>query len=294
MKTIIKNMKTSVFFCAFLLLISISANGTSRSSSENQTAAAIIELILKQTETPKLQATVDVIKEGNPETPVTGIITTMFATMDVLKEAVAKKCNLIIVHEPLYYTAVDNKEPFKNDPVFLEKQKFIIDNKLVVWRFHDYIHRMNPDGIRMGMLAKLGWEKYQVNGLLNRFIIPETNLENLLRELKQIFPEHAFHVIGKPSMTVSKVAFVGGAPGSARHISALQDNDVVIAGEEAQWETYEYARDAVLQGRNKAVVFIGHINSEEAGMDYCATWLKSFIHNQPIYFVNCGSSFWTY
>ena len=287
-------MKASVFIYVFLFIILLSAHGTGQNSSEDPTAAAVIELIIQKTEASAIQNTVDVIKEGDPQTPVTGIVTTMFATMDVLKEAVAKKCNLIIAHEPLYYTHQDSKEQFANDPVFLEKQKFILDNKLVVWRFHDYIHRMNPDGISTGMLAKLGWERYQDNGSLNKFEMPETKLENLLQELKQKFPEHAFQVIGKPSMTVSKIAFAAGAPGSARHISALQENDVLIAGEVSQWETYEYVRDAVLQGRNKAVIFIGHINSEEAGMDYCATWLKSFIDNLPIYFVSSGSSFWTF
>ena len=287
-------MKTSISIFVVLLLFSLPACGASRSSSGYPKAAAVIELIVKKTEAPTFQNTVDVIKEGDPETPVTGIITTMFATMDVLKEAVAKKCNLIITHEPLYYNHLDNKEPFKNDPVFLEKQKFIIDNKLVIWRFHDYIHSMKPDGIAMGMLSKLGWENYKVNGLLDRFKIPETKLENLLQKLKLKFPECAFHVVGKPSMTVSKVAFAAGAPGSAMHINALKDNDVVIAGEVPQWETYEYARDAVQQGKNKAVIFIGHINSEEAGMEYCATWLKTFINDLPVYFVSSGSSYWTY
>ena len=283
-------MKTSVFIFASLFSISFSALG----ASEYPMAAEVIELIIQKTEAPPIQNTVDLIKEGDPETPVTGIITTMFATMDVLKEAVAKKCNLIIAHEPLYYNHLDTKEQFINDPVFLEKQKFIIDNKLVVWRFHDYIHRMNPDGIGMGMIAKLGWGNYKVNDLINKFVIPETNLENLLHELKLKFPEHAFHVVGKPSMIVSKVGFAAGSSGSARHISALNENDVVIVGESSQWETYEYARDAVQQGRNKAVIFIGHTNSEEAGMEYCATWLKSFIKDLPIYFVRSGSSFWTY
>jgi hypothetical protein len=69
---------------------------------------------------------------------------------------------------------------------------------------------------------------------------------------------------------------------------------VVIAGESPQWETYEYARDAVSQGKNKAVIFIGHINSEQAGMDYCATWLKGFIKDMPVKYVECGTAYWTY
>ena len=81
----------------------------------------------------------------------------MFATMDVLRKAVKKNCNFIIVHEPLYYNHLDNTEQFQNDSVYLEKKKFIDDHKLVVWRFHDYIHHIQPDGILSGMVEKLGW-----------------------------------------------------------------------------------------------------------------------------------------
>ena len=67
------------------------------------TAGQLIETIIKNTGATPVPNTVDIIKEGNPETPVTGIVTCMFATMDVLKKAVERNCNLIIVHEPLYY-----------------------------------------------------------------------------------------------------------------------------------------------------------------------------------------------
>lgn len=289
-------MKASTFIRAFLLFILLSATATGKCISEYPTASSVIELIIKQTGVSTLENTVDVIKEGDPSTPVTGIITTMFATMDVLKEAVAKKCNLIIAHEPLYYSHLDDTNQLADNEVFLEKQKYIKEHKLVVWRFHDYIHRMKPDGIGTGMANKLGWKEYMVNGSLNRFKIPNTTLENLLGDLKNKFPKHAFNVVGNRSMTVSGIAFDAGAPGSARHIKDLSDKDVdvLIAGESPQWETYEYARDAIMQGKNKAVIFIGHINSEEAGMEYCATWLKSFITNVPVYFFSGGASFWTY
>jgi len=259
-------------------------------------AGQVISSIIKNTGCSVIPNTVDVIKDGDPQTPVTGIVTCMFATMDVLKQAVAKKCNLIIVHEPLYYNHLDETEKFKTDPVFLEKKRFITDNKLVIWRFHDYIHSMRPDGIETGMVKKLGWENLLVKGTTNQFILPETTLSELLKNLKQVFPKNAFYVIGKPEMKLSKVRFAAGAPGSATHIRLLEDKntDVVLAGEAQQWETYEYMRDAVDQGRNKAIIFLGHINSEEAGMDYCSTWLNSFIKDVPVYFVESGSSFWSY
>lgn len=259
-------------------------------------AGQIIETIIKKTGSPQIPNTVDVIKEGNPETPVTGIVTTMFATMEVLKKAVAEKCNLIIVHEPLYYNHLDQTSQFQNDPVYLEKSRYIKENKLIIWRFHDYIHSMKPDGIMSGMVKKLQWEKYTVNGNLSQYLIPETTLEGLLKYLKQIFPANSFYVVGNREMKLSRVRFAAGAPGSSSHIRLLQDKnvDVVLAGESPQWETYEYMRDAVSQGKPKAIIFLGHVSSEEAGMDYCATWVKTFIKDVLVMYVESGPAYWSY
>jgi len=265
-------------------------------SGPGLTASAVIGKIIEKTGAPLIPNTVDVIKEGNPETTVTGIVTTMFATMPVMKKAVEMNCNLVIVHEPLYYNHTDQTSQFANDPVFLEKQKFIRDHKLVIWRFHDYIHSIRPDGILTGMVSKLGWKSYLWNDRLDEYSLPETTLENLLKDLKKTFPENAFYVIGDPKMKFTKVRLAPGAPGSSYHMRILgqTDTEVLIAGEVPQWETYEYMRDAVDQGRKKAVVFIGHINSEEAGMEYCAEWLKSFINGIPVSFVRSGPSYWSY
>jgi putative NIF3 family GTP cyclohydrolase 1 type 2 len=290
-------MKTSfAVLLLFTSILSVTVTGQSSQKGSVRSAASIIETIIKQTGSSLIPNTVDIIKEGDPETPVTGITTCMFATMDVLKQAVDKNCNLIIAHEPLYYNHLDETKMFQNDSVFLEKKRFINDNKLVIWRFHDYIHRMRPDGIETGMVAKLGWKEYTVNGATNQFVLPETTLKELLISLKRIFPKNAFYVIGNPEMKISSIRLAAGAPGSATHIRFLEDRnvDVVLAGEAQQWETYEYMRDAVAQGRNKAIIFLGHIASEEAGMDYCASWLKSFIKDIPVYFIECGPSYWSY
>jgi len=286
----------SILPAMFITLISGSLAGQNSGGGTTSPASKIIETIIKKTGSTAIPGTVDVIKEGSPDTPVKGIVTSMFATMEVLKEAVSKNCNLIIVHEPLYYNHRDETSQFKNDPVFLEKQRYIRDHKLVIWRFHDYIHSMKPDGVELGMLAKLGWKNYTVNGTLDQFRLPETTLKELVKSLKQTFPRFTFYVIGDPEMKLTNVRLSPGAPGSSNHIELLEkdDVDVLLAGESPQWETYEYARDAVGQGRKKAVIFLGHIASEEAGMDYCAEWLKGFIKDVPVYFIESGPSYWAY
>ncbi len=280
----------------FLGVISGPAGGQNAKTGENTTASAIIESIIAKTGSRIIPNTVDVIKTGDPQTKVTGIVTTMFATMDVLKKAVEMNCNLIIPHEPLFYNHLDETVSLQDDPVYLEKKKFIDDHKLVIWRFHDYIHRMQPDGILSGMANRLGWKNYTVNGRLDDYSVPETTIEGLLGYLKKIFPENAFYVVGKPDLKVSRIRFLCGSPGSSAHLRALADNsvDAVIAGEVPQWETYEYVRDAVQQGRPKAIVFIGHVYSEESGMDFCADWLRGFIKEIPVSFVASGPSYWSY
>jgi putative NIF3 family GTP cyclohydrolase 1 type 2 len=291
-------MKTriSVLIISIILLNTLQVGGQNNGSASSATAKEIIEKIINNTGASRIPNTVDVIKEGDPQTVITGIVTTMFATMDVLKKAVEKNCNLIIVHEPLYYNHTDATTQFENDPVFIEKRDFIRKNKLVIWRFHDYIHRMKPDGIEAGMVAKLGWKDFVMKGSTNMFVLPETDLKNLLKSLKQVFPKNAFYVVGNPDMKFTHVALAAGAPGSQSHIRILRsdETEVVLAGESPQWETYEYMRDAVSQGRKKAIVFLGHVSSEEAGMDYCAEWLRGFIKDIPVSFVESGPAYWSY
>lgn len=265
-------------------------------SITGKSAQQLIESIIEKTGAEKVVNTVDTIKEGKADAEIKGIVTCMFATMDVLRKAVEKNCNLIITHEPLYYNHFDSAEQFENDAVFLEKQKFIKDNNLIIWRFHDYIHRIKPDGIITGMVEKLKWADNQLKDNPYKFSFAQITLAGLLKDMKETFPENGFHVVGDSTMQLSNVVMVPGASGTMAQIGQLRlpDVDVVIAGEVPQWETYEYVRDAISQGRKKAIVFIGHINSEESGMKFCADWLGEFVTDIPIHFVECGSSHWTY
>jgi putative NIF3 family GTP cyclohydrolase 1 type 2 len=96
-------------------------------------------------------------------------------------------------------------------------------------------------------------------------------------------------------MKLSMVGMVLGAGGSAAQIRMLQRDDVevLLAGETHEWETVEYVRDAVTAGKAKALILLGHANSEEAGMENCADWLKGFITEVPVQFIPAGDPFWS-
>jgi len=288
------------FKAAKLVLIALILPGSLFGQQANQqrlSANNIIDLIKKNVTCPWSAQTVDTFKSGNPDDAVTGVAVCMFANMKVLQQAVAEKRNLIIAHEPTFYSHLDETKALENDPVFQDKMKYIKENKLIIWRFHDHIHRTKPDGIYMGMIEKLGWRKNQSDSSMIRFKFEKQKLSDFISGLKRTFPGSAFRVIGNPDMIVTNVALSVGAPGTDAHRKLLEDKkiDLLVAGEAPEWETYQYAYDAQLQGKNKAVIFLGHAVSEAYGMNYCACWLKGFLPEDiNIKFIENGSSYTTY
>ena len=250
------------------------------------TARGVISFIQEHTGASLPANTVDTFKAGNPDQPVTGIAVTMMATLDVLQRAAAAGDNLIISHEPTFYNHLDKTE---DTAVLRAKQAFIDEHKLIVWRFHDGWHLRKPDGILTGMTKQLGWPNQQV------FTMPETSLNDLAATLKSKLEIHVLRVVGDPKLKVTKIAMLPGAAGSPRQIQLLErpDVEVLVIGETPEWETVEYVADAVSEGKRKALIILGHIPSEQAGMKECAEWLRTFLPNTKVDFVAAKEPFWT-
>ena len=125
------------------------------------------------------------------------------------------------------------------------------------------------------------------------FEFQQTRLADFTEEIKNKLGLKNVRIIGNPEMKFTKVGLAVGAPGGSNHIRMLQNPEVevLVAGEAPEWETYLYANDAVAQGKNKAVIFLGHIKSEEAGMEYCAEWLKVFIDDVTVLFIENKANF---
>lgn len=264
--------------------------------NKKPTAREIVAAIQAHVGIPWMEKTVDTFKAGNPDTPVTGIAVTMMATMDVLQRAAANGQNLVITHEPTFYNHLDVPEGMEeSDPIWKEKREFIEKHGIVVWRFHDHWHRRKPDGILAGMVHAMGWEKYEQEENPYLFTMPERTLEALAADVAKRLDSAVVRVVGEPGMKVTRIAFSPGSAGFVRETHALEMEkvEVLLVGETREWETVEYAADAVSEGRKKALIVIGHVPSEQAGMEECARWLKTFVKDVPIEFVPTKQPFWT-
>ncbi len=271
-----------------LLLLLVTGLGKSTAQTVNE----VISKIKKEVKVEWAAQTVDQVKAGDPQIKVTGIATTFMATMEVLKKAHARGLNFVITHEPTFYSHSDDLTLHAGDPVQEEKLKYIKENGMVVWRFHDHIHRTNPDQIYEGVVSKFEWEEFD-NG--NRtFTIPEMTLSDIVDYIEDKFKAKTVRVVGDPDARFTKVGMVLGAAGSGAHFSMLDNPDceLLIVGESNEWETVPYVQDAVELGYNKALIVMGHADSEEAGMEYCASWLKGFYPELKIEFIESKNPYW--
>ena len=264
-------------------------------AQQSLTARDVVQRIRQNIGVPWTEPTVDTFKDGDPDTPVTGVAVTTMATFDVLRRAAAHGANLVITHEPTFYDHFDKLDVLEaeNDAVTAAKRAFIREHHIVVVRMHDHWHRRSPEPMATGLSRKLGWDRYR--SLESEFVyrLPESTLAELAATIRRRLPAPTLRVVGDPSLHVSKIVLVPGAAGFDRHRQALrQDVEVLVIGEAREWETVEYVADAITAGQKKALIILGHIPSEQDGMEEFARWLGTFVKDVPVVFVPTADPFW--
>ena len=256
------------------------------------TVGEVMDLFIKQVPGAPFPNTVDTLKAGNRDTAVTGIVTTMFATIDVINKAIAVNANFIIAHEPTFYNHADEADWLKGDSVYQYKKDLLDKHNIAVWRNHDYIHSLAADGVREGVLAQLDWKRFDTGKGENLIFAHPVNLQSLVQYLKGKLSIPMVRYIGNASQMCQKVLLMPGASGGRSHITAISKNkpDVLICGEVQEWETAEYVRDALAAGEQLALIVLGHIASEEPGSEWMATWLKKNVPGIQVTHIPSGNS----
>ncbi|GAB3542825.1 Nif3-like dinuclear metal center hexameric protein [Spirosoma fluminis] len=256
------------------------------------TAGQIIDRIKANVGVPWREQTVDKLIAGNTDIPVKGIACTMMATLDALQRAAAKGLNMVITHEPTFYSHQDRIEPIQDDALYQRKQDFIQQQGMAVFHFHDHWHAHKPDGIATGMIRELGWEKNNDPENLRLFTFPETTLARFAQGMASKLNIRTMRVIGDPQLPVRRVMASWGNVSLMPGVPFLAQADVLVVGETHEWELVEYVQDAITSGQKKALIIMGHLLSEQAGMKYCTEWLKGFIPEVPVEFIAANEPYW--
>ena len=267
---------------------------SSFAQTKTWTVGEIMDRFIEDATGEPLDETVDTLKAGSRETEVTGIITTMFATIPVIEYAISINANFIIAHEPVYYNHQDETDWLENDETYQYKSNLLEENNITIWRNHDYIHRHQPDGVYSGLLDKLMWKPYVTDESDTRIIeLPETRLSGLIEHVKSRLGITMVRYIGDPDQLCRKVLLLPGAMGGQNHIelTSKHNPDVLIIGEVQEWTTPEYIRDRNASGKETALIVLGHNESEDAGSIYMKDWLLQNVPGVDVTHVNSGNPF---
>ena len=82
----------------------------------------------------------DKVLYGDVDKQCTGIVTTIYASYDVIKKASELGANFIIAHEALFWNHGDHTDWLKDNETFKLKKQLLDETGITVWRDHDYIH----------------------------------------------------------------------------------------------------------------------------------------------------------
>jgi len=248
----------------------------------------------------------DKILYGNPHKECTGIVTTCWATVDVIRKAHELGANLIICHEALFWNRGDHTDWLleEGNKTFLGKKKLLDETGIVVWRDHDYIHSGIPyqgkwvDGIFTGVMKELGWEDYLIcdpsRPMLFEF--PEvTTAEAVARQWIEKFNLNGMKLVGDKHAPVKKVWICGHIMENNNDSITKIDKeniDLAIALELIDYTTSEYIRDSGMLGMPKAILAMGHFNNEEPGMKYMVNYIEEALGESiPCQFVQSGDMY---
>ena len=232
--------------------------------------------------------TCDTIKSGDPQKEIKKVGVTMFATVDVIREAMAWGADMLIVHEPTYY---DHMENLVDSPVIDAKRALIEESGIVIYRYHDRMHHRPQDQIPEGEIYYMGLKGRFIDTPYSASYIFEcdtpitaTGLAEIMRG--ELGIKH-LRIAGELNKNATRLGACFGTPGGVYELLRDESIEIVMTGEACEWKLAEYARDACALGFNKTLMVMGHIPSERDGMRLLAKRLAKSLPLE-IKYIECG------
>ncbi|MBU5351376.1 Nif3-like dinuclear metal center hexameric protein [Paenibacillus barcinonensis] len=271
---------------------------TDHLSTKESKEIQVQDVILHLTQDIALpENTVDQLITGSADQVITGIVVTFMPTQHVIEQAIQQGANLIIAHESPFYNHHSATDWLATDPVYTYKRNMIDQAGIAIFRCHDIIHRYNPDGITEGLIFDLGWNTYVSQRTSETDVVTfpeETTVGAVAQQLKEHLGLEYVRITGRPETVCRRAAVLVGFRGNGHVTIPLVQKehiDLIIAGEGFEWETPEYIRDAMQQGTSKALIMVGHAESEAPGMKLLADRLAaafpavevSFVKERPVF-----------
>jgi len=246
------------------------------------------------------ETTVDRIIIGDPEAKVNRLLVTWMSTFDACRAAVERDCQLIVTHEPTFWSHRDELETSRAvahsvwQAAFARKRKFIEDHRLVILRCHDVWDFMPEIGIPFAWARFLGLgdtpAAMSENRALHRYDIAPLTVDDLARRVAAktaTLGEPAVQVVGDGSRLVSRIGVGTGCYCHPVEMQALGcDLSIVCDDGNWYWENLQCAADS-----DHPMIRVNHGTSEEPGMRSLSVYLARTFPDLTGEFLAHGSCF---
>ncbi len=226
------------------------------------------------------EMTRDKVLYGDIDRECTGVVTTIYASVDVIRKAYKMGANLIVAHESLFWNHGDHTDWLANNSTFRYKKALLDETGITVWRDHDHIHAgvdwngSRYDGIFYGLAKELNWTDYIINDQSSprMFEIPETPTREVAEYLMEKMNLNGMKTMGNLDGTTRRIFIPGHIIGLQDNemLSTVEDNDIdtILAMEITDFTLAIFMRDGAMLGQNRCVLVPGHFNVEEPGMKW--------------------------
>lgn len=250
----------------------------------------------------------DKILYGNPNQECTGIVTTIYASVDVIRKAHELGANFIIAHEALLWNRGDKQDWLieSQNKTYLEKKKLLDEYNICVWRFHDYIHSGIPykdgyiDGIFYGLAQVTGWDNAIISEDLSGALYLEcepTTVKAIAEQIKKTWNISSMKAIGNMNAKVEKILVCGHVNEGGDSNSLIKRIDkeninLLLPLELIDFTLTEYIKDSGQLGFDRAILAPGHFNLEEPGMKYILNYIDDALGKHiDTHFVQAGDMY---
>lgn len=252
-----------------------------------------INLYLKSLISDLPENTVDRVIYGDPDREVSGISVCWMPYIDAIKESKRLGTNVMVVHEPTFYTHRD----LQGDTAYLDavsaKKKIIDENQITIIRCHDVWDIMPQMGIPFiwGRFLDLG-EPFKIKEYLHVYkIAPQKAIEFAKRIVKMtsVLGQEAIGFYGDPNRKVTKVGVGTGCICDPWDLYRMGADIVIVVDDMMRsWEAGEWCNDTGFPA-----IVVNHAVSEEPAMSSLTDLLKKRFPGLKIINIPQKSSYMT-
>ena len=200
---------------------------------------------------------------GQPEWEVTGVLTTLDCTEQLINEAIARKCNLIVSHHPIIFKGL-KKLTGQN---YVERTVIkAIKNEIAIYAIHTNLDNV-LSGVNGRIASRLGLKNCSTlvprqptikdigAGLMGELTVAEEPLAFLMR-LKHVMNCACVRYTTLPEKPIKKVALCGGSGSFLLPYAMAAGADVYVSADFKYHEFFDADQKIM-------VADIGHYESEQ-------------------------------